>query len=60
MTPKLRQSAAHADVDEQRSRRVEHFREILDQTAPTNLIDSEYETSVILLDVTMGGETVAK
>ena len=40
--------------EEQSTRWMEHFEGVLNQPDPTNLIDFEQETPVILLDVTMG------
>ncbi len=44
--------------EEQSNRWMEHFEVVLNQPDPTNLIDFEQETPMILLDVTMGNISI--
>ena len=47
-----------ATEEEQYNRWMEHFEGVLNQQDPTNLIDFEQETSMTLLDVTMGNISI--
>ena len=44
--------------EEQSNRWMEHFKGVLNQPEPTNLIDFEQETPMTLLDVTMGNISI--